>query len=199
MRQTAFDWNLPPGMFVDFASVDELKAFEDMVALAVEPRMNADNYQDWQKRDPVKNVIKPEDHISSIAEIALEVMDNPFEYLSSVEDRGYRFQKGHNTRLKSQNEVNLERTRELSRGFFLSAVAQSVSRTRSGHVYGEMYYVPAVLSRGRRIGESPVRRIATIPLKTPEIVRPIAAQARRIGFSALRSAAPLAPQPVAKE
>ncbi|HSX53280.1 MAG TPA: hypothetical protein VLF90_02845 [Patescibacteria group bacterium] len=184
---------LKPGNIIELADIRELVMFEDIIAAEVEP------YYDkvlWAGRQPIGELIRPKKPVvfnGTIANIHLEVMDEPYERLLDARQRGWKIPGRGIFQLTSRFAGELI---PRYRGFRLTAEPKSSKPGILGQIQAELWYYPVPLygknknsGRGRHgnHGET-IKRRATEPKMEKEKFIEHDKVARIMGSSLLREA-----------
>lgn len=188
--------SLQPGDVIEFADITELPAFEDMVAAAVDPDMFACYSANWAGRVPLREFIRPPNFNGTIADIRLEVMDQPYERLLDARERGWRLDGSQYERFSELGQQSISHYR----GFTLMADAKSSGRGIIGHMQTELWYYPlsAIIGKNYNTGRVlkslsangglPIRRVVAKPKIGSETFIALNEHSRQIGFTVLRQA-----------
>ncbi len=173
-----------PETAIKLADINELVAFEDMVAHAVNPYMNE---RLWGARRHIRELIMPKGFYGNLGDILLEPMEEPCQQLMKASEDGYRIRGGRNlgpkdldTDLKRENAAKYA-------GFFMTADATSTGRGVVGQVQTALWYYPTYRYNGNSAGEA-IRRVVAIPRLEKQKFRELSETSRQIGFATVAAA-----------
>ncbi len=192
--------DLCPGDIIEFGDATELASFEDLVAASIDtqvdnllPGRNHKAIQDgWAGRVAIKELIRPKTFNGTIADIRLEVMEDPYARLLDAKQRGKTMLKGFS--IRRTNEF-AELLAPLYAGFSLTALAKSTGRP-SMQLQTEIWYAPVNITSRRKgsayqdrgsSGGASVQRFMTKPEIEEGTIEAINEESRRIGFKVLRN------------
>jgi hypothetical protein len=184
---------LSPGDVIEFKDVTELPAFEDIVALTIEPEPTGREWDFWRGRQHIRDFIRPAKFNGSIRDIRLQVMEEPYEQLVGAPQRGIMVDMRGKNRRTSLHSVE---TFKRYRGFVLTAEGVSSRSGGGGHIQTELWYYPSamVMSRGKLVRDSQqrstsfVNRVIARPYFEDDRFRELYETSRKVGFEALRQA-----------
>lgn len=197
------------GDVIELGDITELAVFEEIIAPLVDPKYNPDV---WARRPHVRDLIRPPKFNGRIGDIALTVIENPYENMLSATARGYAFY--NNARNFKRTSDRAEEEVKHYMGFGLTASAISSGRGVIGQIVTELYYYPChrglikagtvehrtlksgeirtyvsksdrTCSRGPDMGETIRRVVAEPKLERAKFIE-LDETARRIGFATLR-------------
>lgn len=190
---------LIPGDVIEFADITELPAFEDIVFAEIDPSMTDRQREAWMGRVALKDLIRPPKFNGSIANINLEVMENPYDRLLDANDRGWTF------RGRGNGSLNYKLTNQYAeelipryRGFVFTADAKSSGRGVVGQISTEIWYKPvprysAISKLGKSYsvkhanayaGSSVTRTVAKPKMEIDRFID-LDEKARHVGFKVL--------------
>src|SRR5215472_7653259 len=87
----------PAGKVITFEDLNDLAAFEDVVAPLIDPYYHA---AAWSRRLPLRNLLRPAGFHGRMYDATLEVMDQPYQKLRSAKARGWKGATGGRERYK---------------------------------------------------------------------------------------------------
>ncbi len=184
-----------PGSTIQLADVTELPAFETTVAEIIDPVMTQPEFDCWQGRDNVKNLIRPLKFNGKITDISLVSIENPFNALQNAKELGWDMPRGYNQNLKGSN-ANLEYKASRCIGFSLLANAVSSGRGVVGQIQAGLWYYPVSQNiRNGRVdkitaghgGRSIVRVVSRPKIETENFIQ-LEIESNKVAYSALRKA-----------
>ncbi len=182
---------LRPGTVIELADITELPKVEDTIAFAIDPKLDADA---WATRENARDIVRPPKFQGRIANIVLEVMEEPYEQLRSARERGWQFAGGGSHHGKRSTDVT---KRALGKYVGLQFVGEAYSTGRGmiGQIQAEMWYLPIagrakngkLLTNAATEGGRSVKRFITRPRYEKEQFIPLRNVSRRIGYEILRA------------
>lgn len=170
--------DVTPETPIRLEGMHELAAFEDVVADHIDAQMMALNLEGythapldrnaWSGRIAIKDVLRVPKFNGLLRNVRLARMDDGYEQLSTVHERGLTCVPKFQARRGDDDEAPL--TAPIFQGFVFTADASS-STGWSGQMQSELYYYPAtILLNGTRLrqnidpnGGSNIRRTITKP------------------------------------
>lgn len=198
---------LEPGSVIEFAEITQLKAFEDLVAVIIEPDLTPTDMEHWVKgRLALQNLIRPPTFNGTIADIRLQVMEEPYARLVDARERGWQLPGGGKYALSGPLSDEL-----ISRyhGFVFTANAMSTRKGFVGEIQTELWYYPinhfirarnlaqasAISNKTNLIAKNsgsnaglPVRRAVAKPKIETQKFLALHESSKKIGFAVLRQA-----------
>ena len=183
-------YDLQPGDRVDFDNFTQIKAFEDMVATVIEPLPSVQEKLIWDHRPPINTLIRPPKFNGTIANIALEVMQDPYQKLLSAANDGWKLPGPRYIR----NAENINVQEKYYKGFYLTANAQSTGRGTIGEIITALWYIPAPFKKrddNKKLRKSSddygaVRRIVSVPKIEADHFSALNEKSRKIAYEVLR-------------
>jgi len=178
------------GDVIEFGDITELAVFEDIIAPIVDPGYDPEL---WSCRPNVRDLIRPPKFNGRIGDIALTVMESPYENLLTASSRGLKIGSGCGSFRRTSDRANKEIKHYM--GFGLTANASSTGRGVIGQIATELYYYPCPrqvhedynYSSGSLTGEAIRRVVAKPKLETSKFIE-LEKTARWIGLETLRKA-----------
>lgn len=188
--------SLEPGNIIEFDNITDIEPFEDMLANEIVPFMLGRQLDAWAGRIAIKNLIRPPKFNGRIGDISLEVMDEPFERLHDVRDRGLQYMRGAGKYSKLEENKFRDELIAKYRGYKFRAVASSTGRGKIGEINSEIWYFPVSLKQAE-ITHTPrhddslhsgsaVARVLTKPKLEKDNFNKVHADSKRIGFDVER-------------
>ena len=172
-----FPPEIQPGTLIEFNDITQLAAFEDTIAPFVTSRYKPEY---WESRRPLKDVLRVPEFNGRMSDIAMQVMEAPYERLLDARERGWKITGGSLARPQAPEDVIRHYM-----GFAYTANARSSGRGVVGQVQAEIWYAPNADPHG--YGRA-VKRTVTKPKFEEAAFRELDEHSRRIGFTALRYA-----------
>lgn len=175
-----------PNVFT-FDDITQLPSFEDAVARDIHRFDRIAHIQAWQGRVALRDAIRPPRFNGSIRNIEMAAMEDPYDRLLDVSERGWKLQNG----MSSTARRDIESARKNTRGFVFRADAHSSGRGVIGQIQAEIWYIRVPQATDGRLklsnaAGSPVgRRITKPKLETEEFIT-ADETAKRIGFGVIR-------------
>lgn len=134
--------DLGPGSSIELASSQELSRFEEAVAswMAHQTQKSFD-HTDWLYSASLASLVRPRESNSSLLNLKLNGMLDPFKHLLDVNDRNWRI-RGRSVRYTIPSKPDLQAEREKhSLGFTLEAETVKGFKTTKGLTLLEIYFV----------------------------------------------------------
>lgn len=195
---------LQPGDVIEFGDLREVPTFEDMVAVSIDDRIsklfpertNVLNLSAWAGRTAIRELISPPKFHGTIANVRLDVMEEPYERLIDARERGWKFQRGASNFQRTSDDALSVALLPEYRGFVLSADAKSSGRGTVGQIVAELWYAPVPFDfhnasstlnqRTSLHGGSSVFRVITSPRLEKDNFYALNEESREIAFQVLR-------------
>jgi hypothetical protein len=153
---------LRPGNIIEFDSIDEIPAFEDMVAKHIDKdQANPIQWRTWDHRVFLPEFVRPLGTNGSISDVRLEVLENPMLVLMSQKERGMRNVDGCHGMPTKYSDESLQIAINKSIGFRLIANVNS-SGSEPVEIEAEIIYTPAPNSSRKSSDSLPVRRYGAV-------------------------------------
>ena len=178
-----FNISFESGDSIELNDINQLSTVEDMVALEVVPNMTASQFTQWKGRVAVRDLIRPPKFNGSLANIYLEVIDEPYTKLLENNENGTKFVQSKGP--ANIADKNLETLIESSKGLKLTADAKSTGAGTIGTIQTELFYTP-IFGNGNIHSYGPVRRFVTVPTIDKDAFAQLDDESKRIGFETLR-------------
>lgn len=158
---------LMPGDSIHFDDITQLPAFEDYIASMVDPDMTDSMQQAWNGRVALRDIVRPPKFNGSIRDIQLVVMEDPYDRLLDLKERGWKLNKSRLGNPTSQSDVV-----DSFQGFTFIADALSSGRGTIGQIQAEIWYncVPLQKRPARYTAEDGTSKTARTGPKTAKIV-----------------------------
>lgn len=154
-----------PGESFEVANTGALAFFEELIELDIQPNLYSQNDRDmvWNRRSPLRDLIKPPKYFGNIKDIIMEVVPEPTKSLLDANKRGLKFIKGPSTPHVRTMEIS-EKSAKATRGFVLTANTKSPGEPIK-QLRTEIWYVP---TPSQTDNSNTIRRYITQP--TREII-----------------------------
>lgn len=163
-----------PGEVISLPTIRHLVDLEAEIAHHIDPRMTPLQRANWEGRANVTDMLRPPKFNGSLVDITLEVMDNPYEQLRTVRERGQQVRHGIGQRILCSEALadpeGIYSTRGTKTvGLIFSAEASSSRRGLLGLIQSELYYFPAadkcaLSGKVQRTGGSTVISVVADPI-----------------------------------
>ncbi len=173
---------LSPHTIIELEEVTQLHAFEDALSQYIYKDMKPEAIEYWNGRKMLRDELRPMKFNGTIANIILQVMDNPAEELETAQSRGFRFKKG----TSQKHQISRFRDSEENNsavGLTFIADAKSSGRGVIGQVQAELYYHPESYAWGRATS---IQRILTKPKIETQNFIVLEKESSRIALAVLR-------------
>ncbi len=177
-----------PNVFT-FGDIKEVQMFEDVVARDVYEFKRPQDIAAWQGRAALSTLIRPPKFNGSLRNIEMHSMEDPYERLIDVNERGWTMRGGGGGLAALRKDTDL--AAETTRGFILTADARSSGRGSIGQVQAEIWYMQArpaydgALEVDRSAGSPVARRITKPRLETTKFIE-ANERSRKMGMDVLR-------------
>jgi hypothetical protein len=194
---STFEHPFKPNVPISLADATELRAFEDIVAQAVDPTMTKAESLAWEARTNIKDAIRPPKFNGSIANIELMPLDEPYEKLQTLHEDGWQVSRLGNRVPRPSTDRNTQHRLERCLGFHMIADAISSGRGVVGELQLGLWYLPIGRiwepAKGQQKnvsmnGGRSIVRVVTKPRHEPEAFMRLGKDSARIAVSALRQA-----------
>ena len=189
-----FPEELSPGSRIEFGDITQLHAFEDVIAPIVDPYYRPEH---WEARVALRELLRVPKFNGRIGNIALHVMDEPYEQLMTASRRGWKIAGGSGNHARTASQSRADRAKFI--GFDLEATGSSTGRKEVYSIQSKLWYAP--VPRGIRdprdaenkrydssdpLGRGILRIVVTPTMEGANKALSIHQDARRISYLALR-------------